>query len=147
MQITPWFDANYKLFQRDMVLDFASFFITVWLTTNCKLPKNSAYLERGRDSFQIRKLCKGNCKHPWKTLTHLSLSFIIQCQGMEERMQVKFSNRENSIEIEVKTSYTFTLSAIKQNWMQQILKYNKIETFLLSFYYFCTQEYYWSCNG
>ena len=61
---------------------------------------------------------------------------------MEERMQVKLSNRENSIEIELKTSYTFTLSAIKQNRMQQILKYNKIETFLLSFYYFCTQEYY-----
>jgi len=34
---------------------------------------------------------------------------------MEERMQVKLSNRETSIEIELKTSYTFTLSAIKQN--------------------------------
>lgn len=30
-------------------------------------------------------------------------------------MQVKLSNRENSIKIELKTSYTFTLSAIKQN--------------------------------
>jgi len=27
---------------------------------------------------------------------------------MEERMQVKLSNGENSIEIELKTSYTFT---------------------------------------
>jgi len=34
---------------------------------------------------------------------------------MEERMQVKLSNGENSIEIELKTSYSFTLSAIKQN--------------------------------
>ena len=63
----------------------------------CRNASKLTYFEQGEKIFQIRKLCKGNC------------------QGMEERMQVKLSNGENSIEIELKTSYTFTLSAIKQN--------------------------------
>ena len=61
-----WFDASYKVFQRDFKSLFASEFTICWLLKSCKVLENGAYLERECVSFWIREAFESNCKRNWQ---------------------------------------------------------------------------------